>query len=83
MPYDPKVINVANNMFFVGFEIDLEQFGKVKTRALLFGVLTFSLPFSGALLLGYLTGYDWAASTLIGSIIASHTLLAYPILVKY
>ena len=70
-------------MFFVGFEIDLEQFNRVRRKAIAFGALTFLLPFVGALVLGMESGYSWAACALIGSIVASHTLLAHSILAKY
>jgi Kef-type K+ transport system membrane component KefB len=69
-------------MFFVGFEIDLDQFNRVRNKAVVFGTLTFLFPFVGALGLGFALGYSWTASALIGSIIASHTLLAHPILAK-
>lgn len=67
-------------MFFVGFEIDLEQFKKSRNRSLTFGALTFLLPCLGGVALGRMTGCGWNASLLIGSLIASHTLLAFPIL---
>jgi Kef-type K+ transport system membrane component KefB len=70
-------------MFFVGFEIDLEQFNQARARAAVFGALTFLFPFAAAIALGRGLGYDWTASALIGSIVASHTLLAHPILSRY
>jgi Kef-type K+ transport system membrane component KefB len=69
-------------MFFVGFEIDLVEFNRARTKAAIFGGLTFALPFVGAIVLGRSLGYGWTASFLIGSIIASHTLLAHPILAR-
>jgi len=69
-------------MFFVGFEIDLEHFQRTRTRSEVFGALTFLFPFALGAWLGRLTGCSWNASLLIGSIIASHTLLAFPILQK-
>lgn len=69
-------------MFFVGFEIDLEQFKKSRSRSMTFGTLTFLLPFGLGVLLGRVTGNGWNTSLLIGSLIASHTLLAFPILQK-
>jgi Kef-type K+ transport system membrane component KefB len=69
-------------MFFVGFEIDLDQFNKARSKAAVFGALTFTLPFFAAIALGRGLGYGWTSSVLIGSIIASHTLLAHPILAK-
>ena len=67
-------------MFFVGFEIDLEEFKKSRNRSMAFGALTFIFPLTGGALLGRATGNDWNSSLLIGSIIASHTLLAFPII---
>src|SRR6516225_5235140 len=34
-------------MFFVGLDIDLDQFAKARRRAALFGVVTFALPLAG------------------------------------
>ncbi|HEY1120133.1 MAG TPA: cation:proton antiporter, partial [Haloferula sp.] len=69
-------------MFFVGFEIDLDEFKKSRARSMTFGVLTFFLPFIAGVVLGRMTGNGWNSSLLIGSLIASHTLLAFPILQK-
>lgn len=67
-------------MFFVGFEIDLDDFKKTRNRAMIFGALTFALPLAAGVCLGRIGGYGWNPALLIGSIIASHTLLAFPIL---
>jgi len=67
-------------MFFVGFEIDLDEFKKSRNRSATFGALTFLLPMAGGILLGRATGNGWNTSLLVGSISASHTLLAFPIL---
>jgi Kef-type K+ transport system membrane component KefB len=67
-------------MFFVGFEIDLEEFKKSRNRSPTFGALTFLIPFAAGVLLGRATGNDLNSALLIGSLIASHTLLAFPIL---
>jgi Kef-type K+ transport system membrane component KefB/nucleotide-binding universal stress UspA family protein len=66
-------------MFVAGLEIDLEEFRKKKNRALSFGLATFILPL--LIGLGIAQGFDfgWNASILIGSLIASHTLLGFPI----
>lgn len=66
-------------MFVAGLEIDLILFQETKNRSLVFGSLTFALPFTGGLLLGLFFGFGWLAAVLIGSLLASHTLLAYPI----
>lgn len=70
-------------MFFVGFEIDLAEFNKSRARSLTFGALTFLLPFAGGVALGRITGAEWNSALLIGSLIASHTLLAFPILQRF
>ncbi|WP_272941138.1 cation:proton antiporter [Chthoniobacter flavus] len=67
-------------MFFVGFEIDLEEFKRSRSRSLAFGALTFLLPFIGGVVLGRLRGAGWNSALLIGSLISSHTLLAFPLL---
>lgn len=69
-------------MFFVGFEIDIEEFNKSRRRSMIFGALTFGLPFAAGVTLATATGYSPNGAALIGSLIASHTLLAFPILQK-
>ena len=66
-------------MFVAGLEIDLALFQKTRNRSLTFGVLTFIIPFVGGTVLGLLFNFGWLAAVLIGSLLASHTLLAYPI----
>jgi Kef-type K+ transport system membrane component KefB len=66
-------------MFFAGLEIDLSQFRRTGKRSLVFGALTFSLPFATGIAVGLLAGYGLLAAVLIGSLIASHTLLGFPI----
>ncbi|GBE90370.1 cation:proton antiporter [Nostoc cycadae] len=66
-------------MFVAGLEIDLEQFRKTKNRSIGFGILTFLVPLIAGILVGRLFNFGWNAAFLIGSLLASHTLLAYPI----
>jgi Kef-type K+ transport system membrane component KefB len=66
-------------MFFAGLEIDLSQFRRTAGRSLAFGLLTFSIPQVAGTTVGLLAGYGWLASVLIGSLMASHTLLGFPI----
>ncbi|MGB5916648.1 MAG: cation:proton antiporter, partial [Phormidesmis sp.] len=66
-------------MFAAGLEIDLALFQKTRNRSLTFGALTFAIPFLGGVLLGLGFNFGWLAAVLIGSLLASHTLLAYPI----
>jgi Kef-type K+ transport system membrane component KefB len=66
-------------MFFAGLEIDMSQFRRTGGRSVTFGLLTFSIPQVVGTGVGLLAGYDWLASVLIGSLMASHTLLGFPI----
>jgi Kef-type K+ transport system membrane component KefB len=66
-------------MFFAGLEIDLSQFRRTGARSLVFGILTFSIPLLVGAAVGMLAGYSWLAAVLIGSLMASHTLLGFPI----
>ena len=69
-------------MFFAGMEIDLVQFNRSRNRSIGFGVLTFALPLTAGLTVGFAAGYPWVGALLIGSLLASHTLIAYPIVEK-
>jgi len=69
-------------MFFAGLEIDLSQFRRTGGRSLIFGVLTLSIPMAVGACVGRLAGYGWLSAVLIGSLMASHTLLGFPIVKK-
>jgi Kef-type K+ transport system membrane component KefB len=69
-------------MFFAGMEIDLVQFSRTRNRSIGFGLLTFALPLTAGLLVGLWAGYPWVGALLIGSLLASHTLIAFPIVEK-
>jgi Kef-type K+ transport system membrane component KefB len=66
-------------MFFAGLEIDLSQFRRTGVRSLAFGFLTCSVPLVVGAGVGLLAGYGWLAAVLLGSLMASHTLLGFPI----
>ncbi|WP_078381404.1 cation:proton antiporter domain-containing protein [Sutcliffiella halmapala] len=66
-------------IFIAGLEMDLDGFKKYRNRSIVFGMLSFWLPFAVGTLISFLLGYNLAASILIGSILGSHTLLGYPI----
>lgn len=66
-------------MFVAGLEIDLEEFRKTKERSLGFGMATFIVPLIVGTAIARFFGMGWNASILIGSLLASHTLLGYPI----
>lgn len=66
-------------IFIAGLELDIDGFKKYRRRSILFGSLSFSLPFILGTVVGVMFGYSITASILLGSILGSHTLLAYPI----
>lgn len=71
-------------MFTAGLEIDLEEFKKNRVKSFVFGLFTFSVPMVlGTLATYFLLGFELPASLLLGSMLASHTLLAYPIASRY
>lgn len=69
-------------MFVAALEIDLKEFNRSRDRSMIFGSLTFAVPLIGGIILGRLTGASWNSAVLIGSLLASHTLLAYPIVMR-
>lgn len=75
-------IGLVYLMFSAGLEVDMHQFMRVRSRALLFGFITFLVPQIMGMGLGYILGLDWLGTILLGSAFASHTLIAFPILTK-
>jgi Kef-type K+ transport system membrane component KefB len=69
-------------MFFAGLEIDLAQFRRARNRSIIFGLVTTSIPLLLGTAVGLLFGYEPIAAVVIGSLLASHTLLAAPIIVR-
>lgn len=71
-------------MFLAGLEIDMFHLRLNLKRGLWFGVLTLTIPLIlGVLTSVYLLHLDWLTSLLLGSMYASHTLLAYPVAARY
>ena len=67
-------------MFFAGLEIDLANFRKARNRTLTFGVITTSLPLVLGTGVGLLFGFSMVKAVVVGSLLASHTLIAHPTL---
>jgi Kef-type K+ transport system membrane component KefB len=63
-------------MFMAGLEIDLALFKRVQKKAITFGVITTSLPLILGTVVGLVFGYSVLPAIVIGSLLASHTLLA-------
>ncbi|CAN5565538.1 cation:proton antiporter [soil metagenome] len=67
-------------MFVAGLEINLHQFKRHKNKSIGFGLMTFLLPMVlGTALGSILLNLPLPSAILLGSVFASHTLLAYPI----
>ena len=75
-------IGLVYLMFSAGLEVDINQFLRVRGRAVVFGMITFIFPQIMGMGLGYILGLDFLGMILLGSAFASHTLLAFPILTK-
>ena len=63
-------------MFMAGLEVDLALFRRVKTRAIGFGFITTFIPQILGTSVGLAFGYSVLPAIVIGSLLASHTLLA-------
>jgi Kef-type K+ transport system membrane component KefB len=70
-------------MFFAGFEINLHDFKQAGKKASAFGFLTFAVPMLVGTMVGYFLGFGWNGSVLIGSLMASHTLLGLPVIKEF
>lgn len=71
-------------MFLAALEMDVEGVKKNKGRLSLFGLLTFAAPFTLTFIMSeWLLGYPTTASLLLGCLMASNTLIAYPIVSRY
>ncbi|MGC8786905.1 MAG: cation:proton antiporter [Anaerolineae bacterium] len=75
-------IGLVYLMFSAGLELDLQQFSRVRYRAMLFGLFTFTVPLLAGILTGHLMRMGWDSAILLGSIYASHTLVAFPIVAQ-
>lgn len=71
-------------MFLAGLEMNLTNIRKRQRQYLIFGLLTFAIPFCMAYFVGlFLLHYSEMASLLLACIMASNTLIAYPIVCKF
>ena len=71
-------------MFFAGLGIDLEEMKRNRFWGILFGVLTFAIPW----ILCYLAcarmlGLTASTSAILACLMGSHTLISYPIISRY
>jgi Na+:H+ antiporter len=69
-------------MFFCGLEINLALFRRTQSRSITFGLCTTLIPLLLGTSVGRLFGYGVIAAIVMGSLLASHTLLANPIVTR-
>jgi Kef-type K+ transport system membrane component KefB len=67
-------------MFVAGVELDLALLRVHRRAAIGFGLLTFGFPMLFGTIVGFALSFGVPASLLLGSLLASHTLLLYPMI---
>ena len=71
-------------MFLAGLEMNMEDFKSIRVKATVLGLLAFIFPLGIGIWTNLrLLGYSLATSVLLASMYASHTLIAYPIVIRY
>lgn len=71
-------------MFLASLEMNLQDVQKIKGRAFTLGMLSFAIPIVIGVGANHgLLGYGLAASVLMAAMYASHTLISYPIVLRY
>lgn len=71
-------------MFLAALEMDMQGVRRHKYRIIIFGLLTFCIPFLLTLFMGtQILGYSLTAAVLLGCIMASNTLVSYPVVARY
>jgi len=69
-------------MFVAGVEIDLALLRRHRRSAVAFSALTFTFPMLFGTVVGQALGWSVSASLLLGSLLASHTLVLYPMVAR-
>ena len=71
-------------MFLAGLEMNMEDFKSIRVKATVLGLLAFIFPLGICVWTNLnLLGYGLITSVLLASMYASHTLIAYPIVIRY
>ena len=77
-------IGIYYIMFLAGLEMELADLKHSRKHGMVFGLLTALIPFAFGYFAGsFFLGYSQTASFLLACIMASHTLVAYPIVGRY
>lgn len=71
-------------MFLAGLEMNMGNFNKNRSKALVHGILAFVIPITiGYFINTHVLHFGTLTSVLLASMYASHTLIAYPIVMRY
>ena len=70
-------------MFLAGVEIDLDEFRLERRRSLVFGLLTFFIPFALGLAAAWAFSFPVLPAVLFASLFSSHTLITWPVVSRY
>jgi Kef-type K+ transport system membrane component KefB len=74
-------VGLLSLMFLAGLEIDIREYRKSRAKSFIFGTLTFIVPMIVGYFAGvYTMGMNEMQALLFASLLASHTLIAYPVL---
>ncbi|MCL1615376.1 cation:proton antiporter [Bacteroides sp. ET71] len=77
-------VGVYYIMFLAGLEMNMSDFKKNRGKAVMLGLLAFVIPIGIGLVTNMLLlKYTLLTSVLLASMYASHTLVAYPIVIRY
>ncbi len=70
-------------MFIAGLDLDQQQFRRTRYKSLIFGLLTYSIPFGlGLPVCYYILDYSLITSLMISNMFATHTMISYPIVTR-
>ncbi|MEM7555242.1 MAG: cation:proton antiporter [Cyanobacteria bacterium P01_A01_bin.84] len=72
-------IGLVYLIFIAGLEVDTNIFRRYPHRCLGFGCLSFNIPLLAGTFLARFIGMDWDEAILLGSLLSSYSLIAYPI----
>jgi Kef-type K+ transport system membrane component KefB/nucleotide-binding universal stress UspA family protein len=76
-------IGILFLMFIAGLDLDQQQFSRTRNKSLLFGLLTYIVPFAiGLPVCYYLLEFNFITSLMISNMFATHTMVSYPIVTR-
>ncbi len=88
LPRDPSLIllekiGLLYIMLIAGIQMDLSNLKRLGVRALVFGLLTFGVPFTfGLISSNFIGGGGFLTAALFGILYSPHTLVSYPIVAR-